>query len=104
MLTNYEKKLASISMKLKKKQLCLLITHLLFCRASHDESYRVTLQIRKLKNAMEEHAEINLVKDNPDGSCEFIIPKKWCKVSFPRVISEEERLARASRLRKNLGM
>lgn len=75
MLTNYEKKLASISMKLKKKQLCLLIMLRLFCRASHDESYRVTVQIRKLKNAMEEHAEINLVKDNPDGSCEFIIPK-----------------------------
>ena len=90
-------------MKLRKKQLCLLIMLRLFCRASHDESYRVTVQIRKLKNAMEEHAEINLVKDNPDGSCEFIIPKKWCKVSIPRVISEEERLAMASRLRENFG-
>lgn len=59
--------------------------------------------IRKLKNAMEEHAEINLVKDNPDGSCEFIIPKKWCKVSIPRVISEEEKLAMALRLRENFG-
>lgn len=37
-------------------------------------TYNASL-IRKLKNAMEEHAEINLVKDNPDGSCEFIIPK-----------------------------
>lgn len=93
----------SISMKPRKTQLCLLTILLLFCRASHDESYRVTVQIRKLKNAMEEHAEINLVKDNPDGSCEFIIPKKWCKVSIPRVISEEERLAMASRLRENFG-
>ena len=92
-----------ISMKPRKTQLCLLTILLLFCRASHDESYRVTVQIRKLKNAMEEHAEINLVKDNPDGSCEFIIPKKWCKVSIPRVISEEERLAMASRLRENFG-
>lgn len=76
-------------------------------------TYNASL-IRKLKNAMEEHAEINLVKDNPDGSCEFIIPKnvtvlankvrqKWCKVSIPRVISEEERLAMASRLRENFG-
>lgn len=40
-------------------------------------TYNASL-IRKLKNATEEHAEINLVKDNP----------------------EEERLARASRLRK----
>lgn len=65
-------------------------------------TYNASL-IRKLKNAMEEHAEISLVKDNPDGSCEFIIPKKWCKVSIPRVISEEERLAMASRLRENFG-
>ena len=97
------KKLILISMKLRRKRLYLPITPLLFCRALHDESYRVTVQIRKLKNAMEEHAEINLVKDNPDGSCEFIIPKKWCKVSIPRVISEEERLAMASRLRENFG-
>ena len=86
-----KKKLASISMKLKKKQLYLLITHLLFCRASHDESYRVTVQIRKLKNAMGEYAEIKLVKDNPDGYCEFIIPKKWCKVSFHRILSDEQK-------------
>ena len=71
--------------------MCLLIMLRLFCRASHDESYRVTVQIRKLKNAMGEYTEIKLVKDNPDGYCEFIIPKKWCKVSFPRILSDEQK-------------
>lgn len=47
--------------------------------------------IRKLKNAMGEYTEIKLVKDNPDGYCEFIIPKKWCKVSFPRILSDEQK-------------
>lgn len=40
---------------------------------------------------MGEYAEIKLVKDNPDGYCEFIIPKKWCKVSFPRILSDEQK-------------
>ena len=78
-------------MKPRRRRLYLPITPLLFCHASHDESYRVTVQIRKLKNAMGEYAEIKLVKDNPDGYCEFIIPKKWCKVSFPRILSDEQK-------------
>ena len=85
------KKLILISMKPRRRRLYLPITPLLFCRASHDESYRVTVQIRKLKNAMGEYTEIKLVKDNPDGYCEFIIPKKWCKVSFPRILSDEQK-------------
>ncbi len=40
---------------------------------------------------MGEYTEIKLVKDNPDGYCEFIIPKKWCKVSFPRILSDEQK-------------
>lgn len=40
---------------------------------------------------MGEYAEIKLVKDNPDGYCEFIIPKKWCKVSLPRILSDEQK-------------
>ena len=39
------KKLILISMKLRRKRLYLPITPLLFCRASHDESYRVAVQI-----------------------------------------------------------
>ena len=86
-----KKKLILTSTRPRRRRLYLPITPLLFCRVSHDESYRVTVQIRKLKNAMGEYTEIKLVKDNPDGYCEFIIPKKWCKVSFPRILSDEQK-------------
>lgn len=33
--------------------------------------------IRKYKNAMCEYPEIKLVRENEDGSCQFIMPKKW---------------------------
>lgn len=87
MLTNYEKE-----------------TYFNFNEAEKEaviSTYNSSL-IRKLKNAMGEYAEIKLVKDNPDGYCEFIIPKnvtvlankvrqKWCKVSFPRILSDEQK-------------
>ena len=60
---------------------------------------------RKLQNAMDEHPEIKLVKQNPDGYFEFVVPKKWCKVSIPRVLSAEEKQAlreRALRMRASL--
>ncbi len=54
---------------------------------------------------MDEHPEIKLVKQNPDGYFEFVVPKKWCKVSIPRVLSAEEKQAlreRALRMRASL--
>ena len=54
---------------------------------------------RKLQNAMDEHPEIKLVKQNDDGYFEFVVPKKWCKVSIPRVLSDDERTALSERLR-----
>jgi len=83
MLTNYEKE-----------------TYFNFNEAEKDaviSTYNSSL-IRKLKNAMDEYMEIKLVKDNPDGYCEFIIPKKWCKVSLPRILSDEQKRAIAERL------
>lgn len=84
MLTNYEKE-----------------TYFNFNEAEKEaviSTYNSSL-IRKLKNAMGEYTEIKLVKDNPDGYCEFIIPKKWCKVSFPRILSDEQKAKMAEHLK-----
>lgn len=64
MLTNYEKE-----------------TYFNFNEAEKEaviSTYNSSL-IRKLKNAMGEYTEIKLVKDNPDGYCEFIIPKNGAR-------------------------
>lgn len=73
---------------------------LLFCRASHDESYRVTVQIRKYKNAMCEYPEIKLVRENEDGSCQFIMPKKWFAPRLPAKLTPEQRAAYVERGKK----
>ena len=44
--------------------------------------------------------ECKLLRRFPDGiGVEYEVPKKWVKVSPPRIMSEEERVARAERLR-----
>ena len=53
-------------------------------------TYNASL-IRKLKNAMDEYPAIQLIRENEDGSCQFVVPKKWCKVSFPRILSDEQK-------------
>lgn len=40
------------------------------------------------------------VKTSPDGAQEYEVPKKWVKISPPRVYSEEQKNAMAERLRK----
>lgn len=76
MLSLYEKE-TYFCIASQYESLCFSTTDLISNEAEKEaviSTYNSSL-IRKLKNAMEEHAEINLVKDNPDGSCEFIIPK-----------------------------
>ena len=44
--------------------------------------------------------ECKLLRRFPDGiGVEYEVPKKWVKVSPPRIMSEEERVARAEQLR-----
>lgn len=40
------------------------------------------------------------VKTYPDGAQEYEVPKKWVKISPPRVYSEEQKKVMAERLRK----
>lgn len=62
-------------------------------------TYNASLS-RKLLGAMDEHPEIKLVKQNDDGYFEFVVPKKWCKVSIPRVLSDEEKQALREKMLK----
>lgn len=40
------------------------------------------------------------MKQNDDGYFEFVVPKKWCKVSIPRVLSDEEKQALREKMLK----
>lgn len=60
-------------------------------------TYNASL-IRKLKNAMDEYPAIQLIRENEDGSRQFVVPKKWCKVSLPRILSDEQKRTIAERL------
>lgn len=62
-------------------------------------TYNASLS-RKLLGAMDEHPEIKLVEQNDDGYFEFVVPKKWCKVSIPRVLSDEEKQALREKMLK----
>ena len=57
--------------------------------------------IRKLDGLTTTRAnEARRVKTYPDGAQEYEVPKKWVKISPPRVYSEEQKNAMAERLRK----
>lgn len=57
--------------------------------------------IRKLDGlAQSRPGDARRVKTYPDGAQEYEVPKKWVKISPPRVYSEEQKNAMAERLRK----
>lgn len=56
--------------------------------------------IRKYKNAMCEYPEIKLVRENEDGSCQFIMPKKWFAPRLPAKLTPEQRAAYVERGKK----
>ena len=60
--------------------------------------------MNKLRGLMEEYPEVKLVRQDYD-MLEVEVPKRWIKVSPPRRISEETKMANSKRLaeyRKNL--
>lgn len=57
--------------------------------------------IRKLDGlAQTRPDDARRVKNYPDGAQEYEVPKKWVKISPPRVYSEEQKHAMEERLRK----
>lgn len=57
--------------------------------------------IRKLDGlAQSRPGDARRVKTYPDGAQEYEVPKKWVKISPPRVYSEEQKNAMAERLKK----
>lgn len=58
--------------------------------------------IRKLDDLCSKSSCIQLEKQG-EGWREYKFPKKWVKVNFPRVVSEEKRKELAERARKNFG-
>lgn len=57
--------------------------------------------IRKLDGlAQSRPGDARRVRTYPDGAQEYEVPKKWVKISPPRVYSEEQKNAMAERLRK----
>lgn len=58
------------------------------------------LKGRVVKLAQTHPDQVEIVKENPDGSIFAHVPVKFIKVSPPRRISEEQRAAAAERLRK----
>lgn len=56
--------------------------------------------ITKVKRAAEKHPEEVWIHENPDGSICAHVPISYIKISPPRQISEEQKLAAADRLRK----
>ena len=60
---------------------------------THDRSL-----IRKLMAIADTRDDI-IVKHHDDECASFIVPKKWIKVNAGRVLTEEERSARAERMR-----
>ena len=60
--------------------------------------------MNKLRGLMEEYPEVKLVRQDYD-MLEVEVPKRWIKVSPPKRISEETKMANSKRLaeyRKNL--
>lgn len=57
--------------------------------------------ITKIKRAAEKHPEEVDIHENPDGSICAHVPLLYIKISPPRQVSEEQRLAAADRLRKS---
>ena len=60
--------------------------------------------ISKLKKLAKERPEECQIVINTDGSLLAHFPVKWVKVSPPRTISEEQRLAAAERLKMAHGL
>lgn len=57
--------------------------------------------IRKLDGlAQSRPSDARRVKTYPDGAQEYEVPKKWVKISPPRVYSEEQKNAMVERLKK----
>lgn len=60
---------------------------------THDKSL-----IRKLMAIANTRDDI-IIKRHDDECATFIVPKKWVKVNAGRILTEEERFARAERMR-----
>lgn len=56
--------------------------------------------IRKLDRKLEEYPELQKIKGNEDGA-EYILPKRWLKVSFPRKLTDDQRAEMSARMKKN---
>lgn len=55
--------------------------------------------IRKIDARLSDYPEIKVARRG-DGWAEYILPKKWVTVRFPRLLSEEQREAMANRMRE----
>lgn len=57
--------------------------------------------INRIKSLHEKHKdEFKYFHENKDGSICAKFPLKWMKISFPRQVSEEQRLAASERFQK----
>lgn len=54
--------------------------------------------IRKLDRRLVDYPEIQRTKSGEDFA-EYILPKKWIKVSFPRQLTDEQRAEMSNRMR-----
>ncbi len=54
--------------------------------------------IRKLDKRLADHPDIKVLRRVVDWA-EYLLPKKWIKVGFPRQLSDEQRAEMANRMR-----
>lgn len=54
--------------------------------------------IRKLDRRLADYSEIQRTKSGEDFA-EYILPKKWIKISFPRQLTDEQRAEMSNRMR-----
>ena len=48
-------------------------------------------------------ADAKFIREDQHGGVTYSIPKRWIKIQAPRMLTEEQRIASAERLRSNLG-
>ena len=56
--------------------------------------------IKQFNSLCESRDDIYLQEENGAGGITFVFPKKWVKVKAPRVLSEEEKAARSSAMKR----
>ena len=55
--------------------------------------------IRKIDARLSDYPDIKVARRG-DGWAEYVLPKKWVAIRFPRLLSEEQREAMANRMRE----